>query len=182
MSYVNYKLILLVIVILIFLIFLLRLFVKKVKHGWRYLVFGILILFLGILIQNRIAYLPFYHFNKEMCEEHPEIEKVTLYLSHGGQICRISVFLLEEVDDKTVENIFIDLMKGVNEEPVSSYLRETAGYERLMVQFFFMGEGNQRFYSEQYLRSEWFTKDNQNVQTWRNADTGKLYHYIDYME
>lgn len=162
-------------------IFVLAVFIKKVKHGWLYLLLAILVTVSGLYIHHRIAHLPFEHFNKEVCEAHPEVKNVKFHLAYQGQQCQITVDVADHTDAETIERLFIDLMKRINEEPVSGYIKHSANSDWLIIMIDFRGGDHQHFTSKQYRRSDWFTKENQQVQTWENDGTPKVYHFADYV-
>lgn len=155
-------------------------FVKKVKHSLAYLLISIFVLVCGLFLNHQIANRTFYDFNNDVCAAHPEIEEVEFNLLYQGQTCALYVWMKEAISDEDIENLFIDLLKRINKEPLSSYIKNSANSERLIIKIDFSGGNHLIFTSKQYLRSEWFTEDNQKVQTWNGDDTHKIYHYSDY--
>ncbi|WP_143322423.1 hypothetical protein [Clostridium sp. HBUAS56010] len=159
-------------------------FIIKVKRGWLWFLCFILIVIGGIKIHDRVINAVFYDFTAEMYKTYPGIEHIELRIIRGGGGCIIDIELEKEIDDKNVESIFINVLKKVNQEPLSSYLRGNTNPKNRTWSFFkinfFGAEG--RFESEPYQHSDWFTKKNQEEQTWKNSHTGKIYRYSDYID
>lgn len=167
------------------LIFLLVLFIRKVKRGWLWLILLLIFIVGGLFIRHQIINKVFYAFKVEVCNTYPEIENIELRYVVQGRICALYIDLKEDIGDEQAEKIFIDLMKRVNKEPMSSYLKgnstdEYAGWNVLQVDFHELEKG--RFTSEWYNHSEWFTEENKQEQAWRNSETDKDYLYSDHVE
>ena len=97
----------------------------------------------------------------------------------------IYVDLEKDIKDEYIENIFIDMLKKLNQEPMSGYLKGSTNCKNKSWVFLcirFLGTERGRFDSEFYQHTDWFTKENQQVQTWKNSITGKIYKYSDYMQ
>ena len=67
---------------------------------------------------------------------------------------------------------------------MSSYLkgntnRKNGNWSFIMIDF---SKVRDRFESELYQHSDWFTKENQEEQTWKNSHDGKIYRYSDYID
>ncbi|MDW2796685.1 hypothetical protein RZO55_03715 [Clostridium boliviensis] len=173
-------------IVLIFLLICIFLYmiIKKIKFGWLWLLSIIMIITGGVKIHDQILNSVFYDFKTEMCSTFPEINDIEFNIINGGSICTIDVDLKKEIEYERLENLFIDMLKKINQEPMSSYLKGSSNSNKhwnyLLIDFFGVEHG--RFESEIYKHSDWFTNENQQEQTWKNSDTGKKYNYSDYIE
>jgi hypothetical protein len=185
MEYFNLTpLLLLVTIFFLICAFLLMTFIKVKRSRIWFLIIAVVII-AGVKIHDRIINSVFYGFETEMCRTYSEIKNLELRIINGGSVCIIDVDLKEEIEAEEVENIFIEVLKRVNQDPMSSYLKGNSNRKNkhwcyLTINFFRVSQG--RFESKLYQHSDWFTKENQQEQTWRNSDTGKEYHYSDYIE
>ena len=174
----------LLLIILLVSCFALYNFIKKIKGGWIWLLTFIMFIIGGIKSYDRIINSVFYDVKAEMCRTYPEISIIEFNIICGGSICTIDVELKKEIEDERLENLFIDMLKKVNQEPMSSYLKGNSNsnnhWNYLLIDFFGVEHG--RFESELYQHSDWFTNENQQEQTWKNSDTGKKYRYSDYIK
>lgn len=157
----------------------------KVKRSRICLLIIAAIIITGVKIHDLIINSVFYEFRTEMCRTYSEIKNIELRIINGGSVCIIDIDLKEEVEAEEVENIFIEILKRANQDPISSYLKgnnnsKNKHWVYLTINFFGVSQG--RFESKLYQHTDWFTKENQQEQTWRNSDTGKKYHYSDYIE
>lgn len=157
--------------------------IKKIKFGWLWLLSIMMVIIGGVKIHDRIVNSVFYDFKAEMCRTYPEINSIEFDIICGGSICTIDVDLKNEIEDERLENLFIDMLKKVNQEPMSSYLKGSSisnmHWNYLLIDFYGVEQG--RFESELYQHSDWFTNENQQEQTWKNSNTGKTYRYSDYI-
>lgn len=179
----SFKLIPLLIIILLCIV--LYLIIKKVKRGWLGLLIIFIIIIGGVKIHDRIINSVFYNFETELCRSYPEINNIELKIINGGSFCMIYVDLEKDTKDEYIENIFIDMLKKLNQEPMSGYLKGSTNCKNKSWVFLcirFLGTERGRFDSEFYQHTDWFTKENQQVQTWKNSITGKIYKYSDYMQ
>ncbi|MDR2023862.1 MAG: hypothetical protein LBQ71_11620 [Hungatella sp.] len=93
----------------------------------------------------------------------------------------MEIVLKKEIDAEKVESIFVEILKRINHEPMSSYLKDRSAWVEFHIDF--RGAAvREEFDSGRYSFSEWFTKENQQVQTWHNSKTGKEYRYSNYIE
>lgn len=178
-------LIIVLLLVLILISFILLVIIKKVKWGWLWILTIILVVIGGIKIHDRIINSVFYDFKAEMCRTYPEISNIKLHMLYRGRSGSIDVYIAKEIDDEKVENIFLDILNKINKEPMSSYLkgstnRNNKSWVYLNIDFY--GKSYGGFASELYQHSDWFTKENQQEQTWENSHTGKTYHYSDYIK
>ncbi|MFW6678932.1 hypothetical protein ACOAOT_14870 [Lacrimispora sp. AGF001] len=172
------------VIILLILCFALYKSIKKVKRGWIWLLTIIMIMVGGIKIHDRVVNSVFYDFKDKMCNIYPEIKKIKLQIGSGGTSCIIEVYIQKEIDNEKVEDIFIEMMKGFNQEPMSSYLLGDTNLKNkswVSLYILFYGSEQGSFYSERYQHNEWFTNENKKDQTWKNSYTGKTYRYSDYI-
>lgn len=180
----NLTSLLILVILLVFICIFLYIITKKIKFGWLWLLTIVMIIIVGVKIHNRILNSVFYDFKAEMCRTYPEINNIELNIISGGSICTIDVDLKKEIEEERLENLFIDMLKKVNQEPMSSYLKGSSNSNKhwnyLLIDFFGVKHG--RFESELYQHADWFTKENQQEQTWKNSITGKIYKYSDYMQ
>lgn len=172
------------IIILFILCFALYKFIKKVKRGWIWLLTIIMLIIGGIKIHDRIINSVFYDFKNKMCSIHSEIKNIELQIGRGRNSCTIVVYIEKEVDNEKVEDIFVEMLKEVNQEPMSSYLKGGSNlryknWSTLYILFYGSEQGS--FFSEYYQHSDWFTEENKMEQTWENSYTGKIYHFSDYI-
>jgi len=122
----------------------------------------------------------FYNFKEEICRKYSGINNIELGMSYGGRFGSINVYIEEEIEDENIEIIFIDILNKINKEPMSSYLKDRSVWVEFHVNF--RGAVREDFDSGRYSFSEWFTKENQQEQTWHNSKTGKEYRYSNYIE
>lgn len=164
---------------------ILFLFIKKVKMGWLWLLTILVLIIGGVKIHNRIIDSVLYDFKEEICESYPEIDNIELDMFYLGRYGSINVYIEKEIDDGDVENIFLYILKKINQEPMSSYLKGSTNRKNkswVELQICFCGKNYERFDSGPNQHSDWFTEENQQEQTWENNDTGKLYRYSDYIK
>ncbi|WP_143322421.1 hypothetical protein [Clostridium sp. HBUAS56010] len=184
-SFIPVFLLIIVFLLICLICIALLIFIIKVKKGWLWLLSIILIVAAGINIHDRAINSVFYDFKTEMCKVYPEINDIKLQIVAGGTTCTIYVDMEKEIEEKEVENIFIDMLKRFNQEPMSDYLKGNSNPKNKrwgVLQVLFFGTKQGSFYSERYIHSEWFTKENQKEQIWKNRYTKKIYNYSDYME
>ena len=172
------------VIILLILSFALYKFIKKVKRGWIWLLTIIIIMVGGIKIHDRVVNSVLYNFKDKMCSIYPEIKKINLQIGSGGTSCTIEVYIQKEIEYEKVEDIFIEMLKEFNQEPMSSYLLgntnlKNKSWGTLYILFYGSEQGS--YYSELYQHNEWFTNENKKEQTWKNSYTGKIYRYSDYI-
>lgn len=168
--------------LLFFLVLFIFLFVKrlkKVRHGWLYTILLFMIFFLIFYIVNCFQNKVFENFESDICEKYEVINRVEFEKVNYGEISRIVVYFNINVSDEESETIFIDIMKHINKPELGEYLKK-GNYDLLIIQVFFLGAENQRYYSEQYKRSDWFTEENYKIQKWKNRS--REYYYFEYMD
>ena len=86
----------------------------------------------------------------------------------------------KEIDTDQMEGMFLDIMKRINEEPFSEYLRDRDNTDWLSIDVCFSGIPEGTFSSGSYQRQEWFSKEQQRAQVWENRALHKRYQYHDY--
>ncbi|WP_349672896.1 hypothetical protein [Lacrimispora sp.] len=174
----------LLLITLLVICFVLYKFIKKVKGGWILLLTISLVIIGGIKIHDRIINSVFYDFKDKMCSIHPEIKNIELQIGRGRNSCTIDVYIEKGVDNEKVEDIFIEMLKEFNLEPMSSYLKGSTNnryknWTTLYILFYGSEQGS--FYSEHYQHSDWFTEENQKEQIWKNSYTGTIYYLSGYL-
>ena len=177
--------IIILLLVLILSCFILFTVIKRLRWGWLWILTILIILMGGIKIYNRIVNLTFYDFKAEMCESYQEIDTIKLYMSYGTRSGSINVYMKNGADDKVIENIFLDILNKINNEPMSSYLKGDSNFKNkswVNLNIFFYGQKYSRYSSGPYQHSDWFTDGNKQEQTWENSDTGKKYRYSDYIK
>lgn len=157
---------------------LLALFIKVKKSRIWFLII-VLVIIAGVKIHDQIINSVFYGFRTEMYREYPEIDSIKLHISQG-RLYSMETVLKKEIDAEKVESIFVEILKRINQEPMSSYLKDRSVWVEFHIDF--RGAVREEFDSGRYSFSEWFTKKNQQEQTWHNSKTGKEYRYSDYIE
>ncbi|WP_313260159.1 hypothetical protein [Lacrimispora sp.] len=157
---------------------LLELFIKVKKSQIWFLII-VLVITTGAKIYDQIINSVFYGVRTEMYREYPEIDSLKLHISQG-RLYSMEIVLKKEIDAEKVEDIFVKILKRINKEPMSSYLKDRSVWVEFHVNF--RGAVREDFDSGRYSFSEWFTKENQQEQTWHNSKTGKEYRYSNYIE
>ncbi|WP_143322420.1 hypothetical protein [Clostridium sp. HBUAS56010] len=180
----SFNLIPLLIIVFLLICTIFLVIIIKVKRSRLWFLIILVIIMAGTKIHNRIINSVFYDFKEDMCDIYPEIDNIKLHTSYGGRSGSINIYMAEEVNDEYVETIFFDTLNKINKEPMSSYLkgssnRKNKSWVRLNIKFY--GRKHGSFFSGPYQHSEWFTRENQEEQTWENNLTGEIYRYSDYM-
>lgn len=166
---------------------LLIVFTKKVKWRWLWLLSFVVVTISGFYIHHRVVHADFYEFKAHVVKEYQDINEIKIKYINGGSLCVIYLYMEGETEPERMEHIFIDMMKMVNQEPMSNYLKSSSERENkdwVFLEICFLGVEHKGgiFKSELYQHSDWFTDENQQVQIWKNSDTGKEYRYLDYAE
>lgn len=171
---------LLIILGILILIALILAFVIKVRRGWLWIILMTFVCFGMWGFWRFLADTPFYRFERELRRDYPEIEKMDLSLFNEGLQYNIFVSLDRNEDGENAETIFVEMMRRINQEPFSGYLkrRNHTRWFRIQISFLEIPEGN--YLSESYPRAEWFTESQRNEQNWKNTDNHKEYQYHDY--
>lgn len=176
--------IILLLVLISFFIIIFK-FIRSVKWGWLYLLTILLIIVGGVKLHNHIKNLVFYDFKKEICELYPEIKTIELDMLYGARSGSINDYMKNGTNDKVIENIFLNILNDINNEPMSSYLKGSTNYENkswVNLDIYFFGENYHRYNSGPYQHSEWFTENNKKNQIWKNDAIGKEYNYSEYIK
>lgn len=180
MEYFNLTPLLLLVMFSFLICIILLMFFIKVKKSILCFLIIVMISIVGVKIHDRTLNSVFYNFKGEMCRKYPEIINIEISRISGGITCIIYVYIKKEMVNENAESIFVDMLKEFNQEPMSSYLKDRSGWVELNVDF--RGAEWESFDSGSYSHSDWFTKENQQEQTWHNSKTGKEYRYSDYIE
>ena len=110
------------------------------------------------------------------------IEEISFSRVDGRQRYRIDVQMGAEIDEKQMETMFVDIMRRINREPLSEYLKARDKTNWLSIEIHFLGIPDGTFFSGSYKRLEWFTSQHQREQVWENRGLKKEYRYCDYMQ
>lgn len=180
MIHINGIFFLLIAPALIGLVILFVIFILKVKWGWLWLVTGYFILAGSYYACYQLMNQEFYQFQTELYNCYPEIEEVDFSHRDGRQHYRIYILMGKEIDTDQMEGMFLDIMKRINEEPFSEYLRDRDNTDWLSIDVCFSGIPEGTFSSGSYQRQEWFSKEQQRAQVWENRALHKRYQYHDY--
>lgn len=168
-------------------------FLKKVKKGWLWLLIIAVVIAGGNYLRYRVIHKDFFTFRAEIRRDYPEVK--TIKMNHVGGTCYVDVYVKPYISDlEQIEPIFIDIIKNVNQEPMSTYLKKYPSpteddnigrWIHLSISFYKkeFGRNTALFgFRSRDNSMNWFTESNKKNQIWKESKTSKEYRYWDYVQ